>query len=73
MTDAPKKVKLIDLDGDRSDKTNGFWDSDHAGVFQLADFPALDAARVAGRPGAPDGGALFGLRLQSLIICHTAT
>ena len=33
MTDAPKKVKLLSSTVTGLKKTNGYWDSDHAGIF----------------------------------------
>ncbi len=38
MTDAPKKIKLISSTVTGLKKTNGYWDSDHAGVFSSLSF-----------------------------------
>lgn len=37
MTDAPKQVKLLDSKVTGRSKTNGYWDSDHAGLFSALD------------------------------------
>lgn len=37
MTDAPKKVKLLDAEVTGRRKHNGYWDSDHAGLFSVLD------------------------------------
>lgn len=38
MTDQPKKIKLISSTVTGLKKTNGYWDSDHAGVFSSLNF-----------------------------------
>ena len=35
MTNAPKQVKLLDSKVTGRAKTNGYWDSDHAGLFSV--------------------------------------
>jgi endonuclease/exonuclease/phosphatase family metal-dependent hydrolase len=37
MTSAPKQVKLLDSKVTGRSKTNGYWDSDHAGLFSSLD------------------------------------
>jgi endonuclease/exonuclease/phosphatase family metal-dependent hydrolase len=37
MTDTPKKVKLLDSEVTGRQKSNGYFDSDHAGLFSLLD------------------------------------
>jgi endonuclease/exonuclease/phosphatase family metal-dependent hydrolase len=42
MTDSPKQIKLIDSSVTGRQPVNGFWDSDHAGVFSTLKFRAND-------------------------------
>jgi endonuclease/exonuclease/phosphatase family metal-dependent hydrolase len=37
MTSSPKKVKLLTSKVTGRSKTNGYWDSDHAGLFSALD------------------------------------
>ena len=39
MTNAPKKIKLVSSSLTGRRPTNGFWDSDHAGLFSLLTLP----------------------------------
>jgi len=39
MTDAPKKVKLVNSTVTGRKPVNGFWDSDHAGLFSTLSLP----------------------------------
>ena len=54
LTDTPNKVRKISAAVTGRQPANGYWDSDHAGVFrQGCGSSARPAAQEAGRRGAP--------------------
>ena len=76
MTNDPKQIKLISSAVTGRKMNNGYWDSDHAGLF--SSLQILLPLRRGTRPctqvpgGRPRGRPLL-CAWHSLGICHTAT
>ena len=68
MTDAPKKIKLVSSKVTGRAMSNGYWDSDHAGIFSGSGnyFPKpAQGLHPRERPGGRRSrGALLGQRLR---------